>query len=50
MGLRASEIVTRTVNHIDAGGTELIIDDAKSEAATALNLPEGEGKAARSLN
>jgi integrase len=41
LGLRASEIVDRVVGDIDAAGTELIIDDAKTEAGNrTLMLPE----------
>ena len=41
LGLRASEIVDRVVGNIDAGGTELIIEDAKTEAGNrTLMLPE----------
>jgi integrase len=41
MGLRATEIVNRTVGDIDAGGTELIVDGAKTEAGNrTLMLPK----------
>jgi integrase len=40
LGLRASEIVTRTVRHIDGKGTLLDITDAKTEAGErTLKLP-----------
>jgi integrase len=40
LGMRASEIVTRAVQHLDNNGTELTITDAKTEAGErTLELP-----------
>jgi len=41
LGMRASEIITRTVRHLDAGGTLLEVTDAKTEAGErTLRVPQ----------